>query len=106
MAWMWVFLAGLAEIGWMAGIKLSAGFTRWPWIAVTFASAAVSFFCMSLAVRTIPMGTAYAVWTGLGAAGIAAVGIVFFGEPRNLWRIVYIGCILVGIAGLKLTAGD
>jgi len=106
MAWVWVFLAGLAELGWMVGLKLSDGFTRLGWVAATAAAMALSVALLALAVRTIPMGTAYAVWTGIGAVGIVVVGILFFGEPRTVARIAFISCILVGIVGLKLTSGD
>ena len=106
MAWVWVFLAGIAEIGWMVALKLSDGFSRYGWIA---AGALISLFSvglMALAVRTLPMGTAYTVWTGMGAAGIAIIGILFFGEPRSVMRIAFIACVIVGIVGLKLTSND
>lgn len=106
MAWLLVFFAGLAELGWMVGLKLSDGFTRLGWVAATIAAMAASIVLLAFAVRTIPMGTAYAVWTGIGAVGIVVVGILFFGEPRTVARIAFISCILVGIVGLKLTAGD
>ncbi|MGE5539576.1 MAG: DMT family transporter [Gemmatimonas sp.] len=106
MAWLLVLLAGLAELGWMVGLKLSDGFTRIGWTAVTVAAMALSVVLLAVAVRTIPMGTAYAVWTGIGAVGIVVVGILFFGEPRSLLRIAFIACIFVGIVGLKLTSAE
>jgi quaternary ammonium compound-resistance protein SugE len=106
MAWLWVLLAGLAELGWMVGLKLSDGFTRVGWAAATVAAMAVSVVLLAFAVRTIPMGTAYAVWTGIGAVGIVIIGILFFGEPRTASRLAFIACIVVGIVGLKLTAGE
>jgi quaternary ammonium compound-resistance protein SugE len=105
-AWLWIFFAGLAEIGWMVGLKLSNGFVRIGWTVATLAAMALSVILLAAAVRTVPMGTAYAVWTGIGAVGIVIVGILFFGEPRSFWRIAYIACILIGIAGLKLTSGE
>jgi quaternary ammonium compound-resistance protein SugE len=104
MAWLWLAVAGAAEIAWMIGLKLSDGFTRLGWSAATLAAMAISIVFLSLAIRTMPMGTAYAVWTGIGAAGIALIGIAFFGEPRTLLRLVCIALILAGIVGLKLAS--
>ena len=106
MAWIWLLLAGAAEIGWMVELKFSHGFTRLWWSGATLATMGLSLFFMSFAIRDIPMGTAYAVWTGIGAAGIAAVGMLFFGEPRTALRIACITCIVVGIAGLRLAASS
>ncbi|HET9149375.1 MAG TPA: multidrug efflux SMR transporter [Alphaproteobacteria bacterium] len=106
MAWLWVLFAGLAEIGWMTCLKLSAGFTKWSWLVAALLVSFVSVGLMALAVQKLPMGTAYAIWTGMGAAGIALVGILFFGEPRTMARIAFIACVVVGIAGLKLTASE
>ena len=104
MAWIWLFLAGLAEIGWMVAMKFSDGFTRFNWAAATVVLMGVSVLLTSFAVRTIPMGTAYAVWTGIGAAGIAMVGMIYFGEPRTALRIACIVLIVAGIVGLKIAA--
>lgn len=106
MAWIWLLLAGAAEIAWMIELKFSDGFTRFWWSASTVATMGLSLLFMSFAIRAIPMGTAYAVWTGIGAAGIAVVGMLFFGEPRTALRIACIGCIVVGIAGLRLAAAS
>jgi quaternary ammonium compound-resistance protein SugE len=106
MAWVWVVLAGVAEIGWMTCLKLSAGFTRWGWLVAALLVSFVSVGFMAFAVRQLPMGTAYAVWTGMGAAGIALVGILFFGEPRTVQRIAFIACVIIGIVGLKITSSD
>lgn len=106
MAWIWLLLAGAAEIAWMVELKFSHGFTRLWWSAATLATMGLSLFFISFAVREIPMGTAYAVWTGIGAAGIAAVGMLFFGEPRTALRVACIACIVIGIAGLKLTTSS
>jgi len=106
MAWIWLLLAGAAEIAWMVELKLSHGLTRLGWAAATLATMGLSLVFMSFATRDIPMGTAYAVWTGIGAAGIAMVGMLFFGEPRTLLRVACIGCIVAGIAGLRLAASS
>jgi quaternary ammonium compound-resistance protein SugE len=104
MAWMWLAIASASEIGWMILLKLSDGFSR-PWPSLGFlAVMGISMLGLALAVREIPIGTAYAVWTGLGAVGIAIVGIVWFGEPGTALRIGCIALILAGIAGLKLTS--
>jgi quaternary ammonium compound-resistance protein SugE len=104
MAWVWLALAGAAEIGWMVGLKYSDGFTRIAWSAVTLAAMGLSLVFLSFATRTIPMGTAYAVWTGIGAAGIAVIGILFFGEPRTALRIACIGLVVLGVVGLKFAS--
>jgi quaternary ammonium compound-resistance protein SugE len=102
MAWVYIVLAGLLEVGWALGLKLSAGFTR-PLPSVLTAVAIIcSLWMMALALRGLPLGTAYAVWTGIGAVGTAILGILFYGEPAGLGRLVCIGLILAGIIGLKL----
>ena len=102
MHWFFLLLAGLLEIGWAIGMKYTDGFTRlWPTVA-TFATMTVSFWLLSMSLKTIPMGTAYAVWTGIGAAGTAAVGMIFLGESREVARIVCLVLIVAGTAGLKL----
>lgn len=96
--------AGVFEITWALGLKLSNGFTR-PLAAVaTVVSIALSMLFMAFSLKTIPLGTAYAVWTGIGAVGTAVVGMLLFGEPRAAARLVCIGLIVAGIAGLKLTS--
>ena len=104
MAWVLLVVAGLFEIVWAVALKYSEGFEKlWP--TVIFGVAAyISFTCLSKAIKYLPMGTSYAVWTGIGAVGIAIVGMVWFNEPVNLVRIVCISLILIGIAGLKLSA--
>ena len=104
MAWVWLGMASIAEVGWMVALKYAEGFTRLWWGAATVAIMALSVIFISFAVRVIPMGTAYAIWTGLGAAGIAIVGMLAFGEPRTAMRIGCIVLIVVGVAGLKLSA--
>ena len=102
MAWIWLSLAGIAQIAWMVAMKFSDGFTRLWWAAATLAAMGISVLFVSFATREIPMGTAYAAWTGIGAAGIAAVGMMFFGEPRSALRIGCIVLIVAGIVGLKI----
>ncbi len=102
MAWVWLTLAGLLEIVWAVGLKHTDGFTRlWP-SALTIAAMIGSVYLLALAVRTIPIGTGYAVWTGIGAVGVAILGMVLFGEPKDALRIGSILLIVAGIAGLKL----
>lgn len=105
MSWVCLFLAGILEIVWAIGLKYTEGFTRlWPTVA-TIAVAWLSFYLLALAVRTIPVGTGYAIWTGIGAAGVAILGMLLFGEPATLARFVFLALIIVGIVGLKLAAG-
>jgi len=105
MPWLYLLLAGLLEIGWAIGLKYTNGFTRlWPSL-VTVAAMAVSFFLLSLSLKTIPMGTAYAIWTGIGAAGTAFLGMWLFGESREVARIVCLVMIVAGTVGLKLFSG-
>lgn len=102
--WSLLLLAGLFEVGWAIGLKYTDGFTRlWPSV-LTVAAMAVSLFLLGKALREIPVGTGYAVWTGVGAVGTALLGILLLGEPRDLARLACIGLIVLGIAGLKLTA--
>lgn len=104
MAWFILIVAGLFEVGWAVGLKYTEGFTRlWPSVA-TIAALVVSFALLGLAVRTLPIGTAYAVWTGIGTVGTVILGIALLGDPLTLARLVCIGLIVAGIAGLKLLA--
>ena len=104
MAWMMLVVAGLLEIGWAIGLKYTDGFTRWLPSALTIVAMAGSMWLLALALRSIPIGTAYAVWTGIGAAGTALLGILLFAEPATALRLASIGLIVAGIAGLKLAA--
>ncbi|MDB5339057.1 MAG: small multidrug resistance protein [Planctomycetaceae bacterium] len=105
MAWILVIIAGLLETGWAIGLKYTAGFTK-PVPSILTASAIVlSMFLLSIAARTLPIGTAYAVWVGIGALGAAILGIVWLGEPATPERIFFLGLLLVSIVGLKMTAG-
>lgn len=102
MAWLVLFVAGLFEIGWAVGLKYTEGFTRlWPTVW-TAASMVISLWLLGLALRSLPLGTAYAVWTGIGTTGTALLGIVLFSEPAEAMRLVCIGLIVAGIIGLKL----
>lgn len=104
MAWGILMLAGLFEVGWAVGLKYTDGFTRlWPTLG-TVASMIVSLWLLGLAVKELPLGTAYAVWVGVGAVGTLILGIVLLGEPANVGRLVSAGLIIAGIVGLKLSA--
>ena len=102
MAWVWLTLAGLLEIVWAVGLKYTVGFTRLVPSAITAAAMIASVYFLALAVRTIPIGTGYAVWTGIGAVGVAILGIVLFGESRAALRLASIALIVLGIVGLKV----
>jgi quaternary ammonium compound-resistance protein SugE len=102
MAWLWLTGAGLLEIVWAIGLKYTEGFTRLVPSLITALAMVGSVYLLALAVRTIPIGTGYAVWTGIGAVGVAILGMVLFGEPRDALRIGSILLIVLGIAGLKL----
>ncbi len=105
MAWVILFAAGLLEVAWAVGLKFTAGLTRlWPSV-LTVAGGLASFTLLAQAAKTLPIGTAYAVWTGIGAVGTAALGILLFGEPRDLPRLACILLIVAGIVGLRLTSG-
>lgn len=104
MAWLVLFAAGLMEVGWAVGLKYTEGFTRlWPSVG-TVAAMAVSLALLGLALKTLPLGTAYAVWTGIGSVGTVLVGIWLLGESADPLRLGCIALILAGIVGLKLTA--
>ena len=104
MAWILLFVAGLLEVGWAVGLKLSEGFSRlWPSV-LTLAAMAASIGLLGLALRTLPVGTAYAVWTGIGAVGTAAFGMLVLGEPATAMKIGGVALIAAGIALLKLSA--
>jgi quaternary ammonium compound-resistance protein SugE len=104
MAWILLFVAGLLEIGWAVGLKYTDGFTRPVPTILTAISLIASMTLLGLAVRTLPLGTAYAIWTGIGTIGTAALGIVLFDEPATVLRLICIGLILAGILGLKFVA--
>ncbi len=103
--WFALLLAGLLEIAWALGLKYSDGLTRlWPSVAVV-AAIALSFGLLAVALKSVPFGTAYALWTGIGAAGSVILGMVAFGEPADLPRLTCLGLIIAGMVGLKLVSG-
>jgi quaternary ammonium compound-resistance protein SugE len=104
MAWFLLLVAGLFEIGWAVGLKFTEGFTRPVPTTLTVISMIISVVLLGLAVKTLPIGTAYAVWTGIGTVGTVILGIWLVGDPATAVRLVCIGLIVAGIAGLKLTA--
>jgi quaternary ammonium compound-resistance protein SugE len=104
MAWTLLIIAGMLEIGWAIGMKYTEGFTRlWPSVW-TIAAMILSVYLLAVAVKTLPIGTSYAVWTGIGAAGTAILGIILLSEPATITRLACIGLIVAGIAGLKLAS--
>ena len=106
MPWFHLIIAGLLEVAWAVGLKQTAGWTRlWPSL-ITVALMIASFFFLSLALRTLPLGTSYAIWTGIGAVGTALIGIFIFDEPRTAARLVCILLIVSGIVGLKLASSQ
>jgi quaternary ammonium compound-resistance protein SugE len=105
-AWALLILAGLLEIVWSVSMKASHGFTKHHFTAITLVAAGLSFWLLGLALRQLPVGTAYAVWTGVGAVGAAVLGIALFGESLSIARIGCIALIVVGILGLKFLAGE
>ncbi|WP_230533166.1 quaternary ammonium compound efflux SMR transporter SugE [Microvirga roseola] len=105
MAWTYLVLAGLFEIGWAIGLKYTDGFTRPVPSALTLISMVVSVLLLGLALKTLPVGTGYAVWTGIGTVGTALLGIYLLGEPATALRLACIGLIVAGILGLKLASG-
>ncbi len=102
MAWVYLFIAGLLEIGWAIGLKYTEGFSRLLPSVLTVAAMIGSVLLLGLALRTLPVGTGYAVWTGIGAVGTAILGIILFAEPATALRLGSIGLIVGGIVGLKL----
>lgn len=104
MAWIYLIIAGLLEIGWAIGLKYTDGWTRAFPSLLTGATMVASFYFLSLAVKTLPIGTAYAIWTGIGTVGAAVLGVLIFGEARDVSRVLCILLIVAGIIGLKLTS--
>ncbi|MET0310650.1 MAG: quaternary ammonium compound efflux SMR transporter SugE [Burkholderiaceae bacterium] len=103
MAWIVLVIAGLFEIGWAIGLKYTEGFTRlWPSVG-TITAMVVSVLLLAWAMKYLPAGTAYAIWTGIGAVGTVTLGIILFGEPATAARLACVGLIVAGIIGLKLT---
>ena len=103
MAWVLLLVAGLFEVGWAIGLKYTEGFTRvWPSV-FTLAAMTASVVLLGMAMKSLPVGTSYAIWVGVGAVGTAILGIILFGESANAGRLVSLGLIVAGIVGLKLT---
>ena len=102
MSWVYLFFAGILEIGWAIGLKYTDGFTRPVPTLLTVASMIASLLLLGLALKTLPVGSAYAIWTGIGTVGTAILGIYLLGEPATVIRLACIGLIVAGIVGLKL----
>lgn len=106
MAWVYLIIAALFECGWAIGLKYTDGFTKlWPSL-LTIIAMIISFELLSLAMKTIPVGTAYAIWTGIGVVGVSILGMVLFGESRDIARIFCIVLIVAGVIGLKVFSGE
>ncbi len=103
-AWIWLLVAGLLEVAWAIGLKASDGFRRPGISALTVTAMIASFYGLAQALKVLPVGTGYAVWTGIGAVGTAIAGIVLFGESKDVGRLVSVALIVAGIVGLKLTS--
>lgn len=106
MAWIYLVVAGLFECGWAIGLKYTEGFSKIIPSLLTISAMAISFWLLSAAMKTIPVGTAYAVWTGIGAVGVAIMGMVLFGESRDIVRVICLLLIVSGIVGLKLVSSS
>ncbi|MGH4140581.1 quaternary ammonium compound efflux SMR transporter SugE [Clostridium sp.] len=104
MQWLFLVIAGFFEMGWAIGLKYSQGFTKPIPSVFTVLGMIASFYFLSLALKSLPIGTAYAIWTGIGTVGTVILGIILFKEPMNIMRLVCIGFIIIGIAGLKLAS--
>jgi quaternary ammonium compound-resistance protein SugE len=103
MSWIWLIIAGVLEVAWAVGLKYAEGFTKlWPSV-FTLALMLASFWCLAQAVRGLPLGTSYAIWTGIGAVGTAVLGMILFKEPATVARLLCMLLIVAGIVGLKLT---
>ena len=105
MTWVVLVVAGLFECGWAIGLKYTEGFTRAVPSTLTLAAMVISLWLLSIAMKTIPVGTAYAAWTGIGAVGVAILGMILFGESRDVLRLLCLLLIVAGVAGLKLVSG-
>ena len=106
MNWIFLTIAGVLEVAWAIGLKYTEGWSRLQPSLITAALMVASFYFLSLAVKTLPIGTAYAVWTGIGTVGAAVIGMILFDEPRDVLRILCILLIIAGIAGLKITSAN
>jgi quaternary ammonium compound-resistance protein SugE len=104
MTWLLLVIAGLFEVCWALGLKYSQGFTKLTPSMLTILGMIASFYFLSLALRNLPLGTAYAIWTGIGTVGTVILGVILFNEPIDTLRLVFIGLIIIGIVGLKLVS--
>lgn len=104
LAWLLLVVAGLLEVGWAIGLKYTEGFTRWGPSVLTLGAMVLSVLLLGLAMKTLPVGTSYAVWVGIGAVGTAGLGMLLFGEPATVARLLSLGLIVAGIVGLKLAS--
>jgi multidrug transporter EmrE-like cation transporter len=105
MAWLFLVLSGLGEVGFVTSMKLSDGFRRWKGTAGAVASGFVSFYCLSLAIRDIPISAAYGIWTGIGSIGSVLLGMFFFKESKDWRKLIFVAMIIVGVIGLKVVSG-
>ena len=101
LAWTYLIISGAVDVAWALSMKKADGFGNWPWTAVSIALLAVFVYLLTKALQVLPVGTAYAVWTGIGAAGSVIAGIVFFAEPLTISRLAWIAVVVTGIVGLK-----
>lgn len=101
MNWIFLIIAGILEIGFTTSMKMSNNFTNFKWTASFVACIVLSFYFVNKACQTLPLGTAYAVWTGIGAVGTVLMGIIYFKEPVNFWRLFFISTLILSILGLK-----
>ncbi|MDO5012802.1 MAG: multidrug efflux SMR transporter [Pseudomonadota bacterium] len=104
MAWILLLIAGVMEVGWATCLKLSHGFSKVGYSVLTVIGMLISFGFLAQAMKTLPLGTAYGIWTGIGALGAVVVGLVFFKEPVTAWRMFFAAMLLIGIVGLKFTS--
>ncbi len=104
MAWIYLVIAGIFEVVWAVGLKYTQGFTKLYPSLITGIGMIISFYFLSMAIKELPMGTAYAVWTGIGALGTVLLGIILFQEPYNIMRLLFLSMIFFGIIGLKVTS--
>ncbi|CAM3476168.1 quaternary ammonium compound efflux SMR transporter SugE [Marinicrinis lubricantis] len=104
MAWIYLVIAGVLEIVWAMGLKYTQGFSKLTPSIITVAGMILSFYFLSMAIKTLPMGTAYAIWTGIGAAGTVIIGMMFLNEPVNAGRLLFLAMVIIGLIGLKATA--
>lgn len=105
MAWVYLLVAGVLEVGWAYGLKVSEGFSKPIPSILTIIGMVLSFLALSQAIRTLPLGTAYAIWTGIGAVGTVIVGILIFREPADAARLICVGLIVAGVIGLRVVSG-